>query len=102
MINGSDLEMKDAVGPSAMATGFTLTMTPALALQIVGAIVGLLGIYYTRARIVESRLARLETKRANDLAEEKFNWEKDRAEAENTKTKATSDELQTNQEAKED
>lgn len=92
MFDGCDLSMRDAVGPSAVATGFTFTMTPSLALQIIGACVGVAGIYYTRARIRESMLSRLETKRANDLAEERFKWEKERAEAENSTTESSKDE----------
>lgn len=85
MIDGS-LDMKDAIGPAATGTGFSLTLTPSIILQAIGVIIAALGIFYTRARITESKLSRLEAKRANDLNEERLKWEKNRhAEQQDTK-----------------
>ncbi|AUS00489.1 TMhelix containing protein [Vibrio phage 1.275.O._10N.286.54.E11] len=74
MIDGS-LDMKDGIGPTAVGTGFSLTLTPSLLLQIAGVVIGALGVFYTRARIKESKLARLEAKRANDINKERLLWE---------------------------
>ncbi|QZI91396.1 hypothetical protein PODOV084v1_p0017 [Vibrio phage 340E47.2] len=74
MIDGS-LDMKDGIGPTAVGTGFSLTLTPSLILQIAGVVIGALGVFYTRARIKESKLARLEAKRANDINEQRLIWE---------------------------
>lgn len=77
MIDGS-LDMKDAIGPAAAGTGFGLTLTPILLLQIAGVIIGALGVFYARARVKESKLSRLEAKRANDIGEQRLKWEQDK------------------------
>lgn len=77
MIDGN-LDMKDAVGPAATGTGFSLTLTPSLLLQIAGVVIAALGVFYTRARIIESRLSRHEAKRANDINEQRLKWEQDK------------------------
>ena len=90
MISDGSLEMKDAIGPTATGTGFTLTLTPSLILQVLGFVIGAFGVYYTRERIIESRLAREEAKRANDIAEKRLEWEQNtHAKTTNIQAKAT-------------
>jgi len=61
-----DLSMKDSIGPAAVGFGTGLQLTPA---QFIGILIAIWGAWYTRKRWLES-------KRANDIAEERLNWEK--------------------------
>jgi len=78
-MNG-DLSMKDSIGPTAVGVGTSMQFTPAVVLQAVGVFIAIWGALYTRKRWLES-------KRANDIAEERLNWEKQKhAETTNSKT----------------
>lgn len=73
--NGVDM-VKDATPFVAMSGGGALTLTPVLFLQIAGAIIGAAGVVlgYMRYRVADKQQA--ETKRANDLNQEKWEFEK--------------------------
>ena len=82
-MNG-DLSMKDSIGPAAIGFGTGLQLTPA---QFIGILIAIWGAWYTRKRWLES-------KRANDIAQDRLNWEKQKhANATNaqTETKAEQD-----------
>lgn len=64
-MNGN-LHMKDLLGPSAISLGTGLQFSPA---QLIGVLIALWGAWYTRKRWLES-------KRTNDIAEDRLNWEK--------------------------
>lgn len=64
-MNG-DLSMKDSIGPAAVGLGTGMQFTPA---QLIGLLIAIWGAWYTRKRWLES-------KRANDIAEERLRWEK--------------------------
>lgn len=84
-MNG-DLSMKDSIGPTAVGVGTGMQLTPAVILQLIGVLIALWGALYTRKRWLES-------KRSNDIAEDRLNWEKEKhATTTNTQTKiATQD-----------
>lgn len=74
--------MKDAAGPTMMFTGGGLTLTPVVIIQLVGAIVGVVGVILTAMKLRQDRinyqervLSRLEQKRANDIEERRLNHE---------------------------
>lgn len=70
-MNGN-LDMKDSIGPLTTGTGVTMiTLSPAVILQAVGLIIAIVGAYYTHRRFHES-------KRANDIAEDRLSWEKEK------------------------
>ena len=91
---------KDAVGPIMAVTGGGVaidpfTLTPSVIIQLVGAVVGVIGVFLAIAKLFDSRLDRnerrldrLERKRANDIAEAqlKLTREKNDAKASNRKT----------------
>lgn len=92
MIQNGSLDMKDAVGPAATGTGFTLaTVSPAVILQAIGIFIALFGAYYTRKRFMESQ-------RYNDLYHERLKWEKE-VHASSTNSKAEEKENATTQPA---
>lgn len=63
--------MKDIAGPSTASVGAGLTLTPSLLLQIIGCVVAIFGLYCTCLRYNES-------KRANDIAQSRLDWEKEK------------------------
>lgn len=77
--------MKDAIGPTMAVGGGSLTLTPSVIIQIVGAIVGVVGVILTFMKLREDKLSRLERKRANDIAQERLNLDREliNAKAEN-------------------
>jgi hypothetical protein len=79
--NGVDM-VKDATPFVAMSGGGALTLTPVLFLQIAGAIIGAAGVVlgYMRYRVADKQQA--ETKRANDLNQQK--WEHELAKSQNS------------------
>lgn len=60
--------MKDTVGPTAIGLGTSMQLSPAIILQLVGLVIAIWGGFYTRKRFIES-------KRANDIAEKRLNWD---------------------------
>lgn len=91
---------KDAVGPIMAVTGGGVaidpfTLTPSVIIQLVGAVVGVIGVFLAIAKLFDSRLDRkerrldrLERKRANDIAEAqlKLTREKRNAKTSNRET----------------
>ncbi len=78
--------MKDTVGPTMAIGGGSMTFTPSLIIQIVGAVVGVAGIILTFYKIrenqidrEETRLNRLEQTRQNDIAEKRLHFEMENA-----------------------
>lgn len=81
--NGVDM-VKDATPFVAISGGGALTLTPVLFLQIAGVIIGAAGVVLgcMRYRVADKQQA--ETKRANDLNQEKWEFEKN-AKSQNSK-----------------
>lgn len=79
--NGVDM-VKDATPFVAISGGGALTLTPVLLLQIAGVIIGGAGIVLGYFRYQVAQRQELETKRANDLNQEK--WEHELAKSQNS------------------
>lgn len=65
------INMKEVIGPGAIGIGTSMQLTPALILQIIGILIALWGAWFTRKRWIESE-------RANDIAEDRLKWEKEK------------------------
>lgn len=82
-MNSGSLEMKDSIAPSMAFGGGALTFTPITIIQIVGAVVGVLGIVLGLFRYLEAR-------RANDINDRRLAFEEMRyAETKNTENGQT-------------
>ncbi len=68
--NGS-FEVRDFAGLSTAGFGAGLTLTPSFILQIAGCFIAILSLFYAHKRYSES-------KRANDIAQDRLNWEKEK------------------------
>ncbi len=71
MIENGSFEMRDIAGPTTAGLGAGLTLTPSLILQVIGCVVAVFGLFYAHKRFNES-------KRANDIAQDRLNWDKQR------------------------
>jgi hypothetical protein len=75
MIDGSN-DMKDLISKASIATGTGMATlppvfsSPTFWIQVTGAIIGIIGLLYTRVRAKEAR-------RANDLKEARDKWDKE-------------------------
>lgn len=89
MTNGVDM-VKDGLPPIAVATGVIVNQaSPNTTLQIIGAIVGVIGIFATLWRCWEARRANNETANANNF--NRMKWEHENGSNTTRKTTTTSE-----------
>ncbi len=72
--DGVDI-MKDGAPAFMTSSGLGMMITPILVIQVIGCIVGVLGIFFGYRRNKIANMQAQETKRANDLKQEQWEYE---------------------------